>query len=68
MKVYISVAISPFDDDLERFAADESKPLVIDRYMTADQIYSLLLGALSPLTDKAASGFANHKDLVKKQP
>jgi hypothetical protein len=58
MKVYLTVEIKPANEDQERFAVDNCKPMQVDMHMTTEQLYSLLLGQLSPMADKTALSFS----------
>jgi hypothetical protein len=63
MKVHLTVKIEPVDEDFERFAVDNCKPIQVDLHMSREEIYAILVGHLSPMSDKTASQFVGHKDL-----
>jgi hypothetical protein len=65
MRLVILIELSAESDMGVPFEADAGKTITIDRKATQNDIYSQIIGALSPMIDKAAFDFVRQRGLLK---
>jgi hypothetical protein len=65
MRLDILIDLKAETDTGLEFNADACKSIRIDRTATQNEIYSQIIGALSPMIDKAASDFVKQRGLLK---